>query len=236
MTFSQLHERLRLEMWRRIQRGVVTGKLLAAQTGMQPSHISNFLHRKRSLSLAALDRLLEAQQIDIQELAGSLSEESEPRDSPLAETLRIPLIAQPSIAALPIIPARSVQLYMTLPAAEFDRLPPNHTTGRRSWERFIAMRVTAEQAAAMYPLLRDLAIVIIDRHCNSLLEAVQPLPSLYLLRLGNRFLLRYVTFDSKQLLLRPYRLDFPVEAFVVSSNDALNDFIIGRVCLHLAEL
>ncbi|MGC8550775.1 MAG: hypothetical protein ACP5M4_13865 [Acidobacteriaceae bacterium] len=236
MTFSQLHERLRLEMWRRIQRGVVTGKLLAAQTGLRPSHISNFLHKKRKLSLVALDRLLDAQQIDIQELAGPMLDEGESPDGILTETVRIPLIAQPAVVALPVIPRRSVQAYMMLPGVDFDRLPPHHSSLRRSWERFIGIRITADQASGMEPLLRELAIVVVDRHYNTLLEVNPPRPNLYVVRLGNRLLLRYVTSDSKRLLLRPYHLDFPVEILEAGSIDSLNDFLIGRVCLHISAL
>lgn len=236
MTFSQLHERLRLEMWRRIQRGVVTGKLLAAQTGLRPSHISNFLHRKRKLSLTALDRLLEAQQIDIQELTGPMLDEEESPDESVAETVRIPLIAQPTVVALPIIPPRAVQAYMTLPGTEFDRLPPHHSSLRRSWERFIGMRISAEQAYAMEPLLQELAIVVVDRHYNTLAEVAPPRPNLYVLRLDNRVLFRYVTSDSTRLILRPYSLDFPVEILEAGSVNSWNDFLIGRVCLHLTAL
>ena len=58
MIFLELHERLRLEVWRRIDRGVLSRALLARQTGLAQAHISNFLHRRRRLSLPALDRLL----------------------------------------------------------------------------------------------------------------------------------------------------------------------------------
>lgn len=236
MTFSQLHERLRLEMWRRIQRGVVTGKLLAAQTGLRPSHISNFLHRKRNLSLSALDRLLDAQQMNIQDLAGMPPDGEEQDHDSETETFRIPLISQATAAALPIIPDRFIQAHITLPSAELDRFAPRHSAGRHAWERFIGMRVTADQAMAMEPVLQELSVVVIDRHYISLTEAVPPRPNLYALRLGNRVFFRYVTFESDRLLLRPYRLDFPVEALEFTSNDVLAELLIGRVCLYLSEV
>src|ERR1700749_1144840 len=68
MNFSQLHERLRMEILRRIDRGVLTGTLLARQTGLRPSHISNFIRSRRKLSLAALDRVLAAQLLSIDDL------------------------------------------------------------------------------------------------------------------------------------------------------------------------
>src|SRR5579863_10212162 len=61
MNFLQMHERLRLELLRRIQRGTLSVSLLARQTGFGQSHISNFLRSRRQLSLEALDRVLIAQ-------------------------------------------------------------------------------------------------------------------------------------------------------------------------------
>ena len=68
MNFSQLHERVRLEMLRRIQRGDLTSAMLARQTQFVPAHISNFLNRKRMLSLAALDKVLLVQHLTVEDL------------------------------------------------------------------------------------------------------------------------------------------------------------------------
>jgi hypothetical protein len=68
MNFSQMHERLRLELLRRIQRGTLSVSLLARQTGFGQSHISNFLNSRRQLSLEALDRVLVSQHINAGDL------------------------------------------------------------------------------------------------------------------------------------------------------------------------
>lgn len=236
MTFSQLHERLRLEMWQRIQRGVVTGKLLAAQTGLRPSHISNFLHRKRKLSLSALDKLLSAQQITIEELSGGPPGADEPVRSTGTGAVRIPLISQASVVSLPVIPPRSVQAYITLSSSAFERVPPRPASNRRSWERFIGIRVTADQAAAMDPVLKELSLAVIDRHYNSLVPASPPAPNLYALMLGSKLLFRYVTFDSNRLLLRPHSLAAPVEAVEILPAESPSDLLVGRVCVLITEL
>ncbi len=51
MNFTQMHERLRVELLRRIERGTLSVSLLARQTGFGKSHLSNFLHSRRKLSL-----------------------------------------------------------------------------------------------------------------------------------------------------------------------------------------
>src|SRR3954466_10329357 len=68
MNFTQMHERLRLELLRRIQRGTLSVSLLARQTGFGQSHISNFLRSRRQLSLEALDRVLFSQHMDAYDL------------------------------------------------------------------------------------------------------------------------------------------------------------------------
>src|SRR5580698_3427712 len=96
MNFSQLHEQLRLELLRRIARGVLSGTLLARQTGLRPAHISNFLHRKRRLSLDALDRVLSAQSITIEELLSPATRrDARSRGENAAQPHRIALVSQP---------------------------------------------------------------------------------------------------------------------------------------------
>src|SRR5258708_9644643 len=68
MNFQDLHELLRLELLRRIERGTLTGSRLAHQAGFQQAHISNFLNRKRSLSLEGLDRVLASQNLSIDQI------------------------------------------------------------------------------------------------------------------------------------------------------------------------
>src|SRR6185312_10435896 len=68
MNFHDLHELLRLELLRRIERGALTGSRLAHQAGFQQAHISNFLNRKRALSLEGLDRVLASQSLSIDQI------------------------------------------------------------------------------------------------------------------------------------------------------------------------
>jgi hypothetical protein len=65
MNITQMHERLRLELLRRIQRGTLSVSLLSRQTGFGQSHLSNFLRSRRQLSLEAMDRIFAAQQLTI---------------------------------------------------------------------------------------------------------------------------------------------------------------------------
>src|ERR1700746_2043767 len=68
MNFTQMQDRLRVELLRRIQRGTLSVSLLARQTGFGKSHLSNFLHARRQLSLEGIDRMLAAQHMAAEDL------------------------------------------------------------------------------------------------------------------------------------------------------------------------
>ena len=50
MLVSQLEESMRKIIRQRIDAGVLSGTVLARQTGFQQAHISNFLNRRRDLT------------------------------------------------------------------------------------------------------------------------------------------------------------------------------------------
>src|SRR5271169_1760146 len=68
MKFKSLRDNLRKTLWQRIDAGELTGLGLAAQTGFRQAHISNFLNRKRGLSLEGMDRVLKVQHLSVLDL------------------------------------------------------------------------------------------------------------------------------------------------------------------------
>ncbi len=68
MKFKSLQENLRKAIWQRIDEGELTGLRLAGQTGFKQAHISNFLNRKRSLSLEGMDKVLSVQRLSVLDL------------------------------------------------------------------------------------------------------------------------------------------------------------------------
>ncbi len=241
MNFQDLHELLRLEILRRIETGDLTGTRLAQQTGFQQAHISNFLNRKRALSLEGLDRVLTAQSLTVDQIlpvqvsAASelLDREGPPQDD---EVARVPIVSELAAAEERQIDAASV--IETLPLA-VSRLADNRTrTSRRpaEWQRFVAVRVDALQAAAMEPVLAPGTIAVIDRHYNSLAPYRAHESTLYAMRHGAGLLLRYVELDGGHLILRPLALDCAVQLISMAAGQAPSDFIAGRVCLLIHEL
>src|SRR5204863_5062643 len=68
MRFKKLQDNLRKTLLHRIGEGELTGLRLAEQTGFRQAHISNFLNRKRSLSLEGMDKVLNVQRISVLDL------------------------------------------------------------------------------------------------------------------------------------------------------------------------
>ena len=152
MNFSQLHERLRLELLRRIDRGSVNGALLARQTGFQPSHISNFLRRRRTLSLDALDRLLAAQMLTVNDL---LAEDTSAgsRESVTATHTSVPVVTQATAIHDPVPQSSATLDLVQLPLGILEQMRSRRSTARRGWLRFVSVRITRHQSVGMQPVL-----------------------------------------------------------------------------------
>ena len=238
MNAAQLHERLRLEIARRIDRGLITGSLLARQTGLQSSHISNFLHRKRKLSLVAIDRILAAQMLSVEDLMpNQLTLQAPLFDSPEEERFdSVPLVSQATAAHAPGVTARTTIEVIQLPAGILDQLRPRRAIVRRDWQRFLAVRISAAQALPMIPVLVPHTIVVLDRHYNSLVPYQPPNPSLYAVNISDSLSFRYVGFDADHLILRPHALDHPVELLRLDAGESPSNYIIGRACVSISEI
>jgi len=237
MKFLELHERLRLETWRRIDQGSLSSALLARQTGLAQAHISNFLHRRRRLSLPALDRILRAQALRVEDLSASDFAEAQTlpvREGGTPDT--VPIVSQVAAMTAPIITGRAVVDTVHLPSGLLGSFPARRALSRRNWERFVGVRVTPAQALPMDPVLRTGSIVILDRHYNSLSAWRPPAPNLYGVRVGGQMLFRHAAFESSRLVLRPRALESPLDVIELEPQQAPSDLLVGRVCLCISQI
>jgi transcriptional regulator with XRE-family HTH domain len=233
MNFTQMHERLRLEMLRRIERGTLSVSLLARQTGFGQPHLSNFLHNRRQLSLEALDRVLAAQHLTAADLLPALQQAGTLQVD--VESNSIPVVSHHAALFEPYIRAVTTLSMLHLPPDMLRPIRTRASTARRAWERFVAVRITAGDAAPMDPLVLPEAIALLDRHYTSLMAYRVDRPSLYAVRHGAHLTLRYVEFVSNRLVLRPHSLAFPVELIEIDPGESPSDLIAGRVALILNE-
>ena len=199
--------------------------------------MSNFLNKKRALSLEGLDRVMAAQGLTVEQilpvdLAASATPEEETSD-PLEQ---VPIVS-PS-AAIDDAEIAKAAVIETVPVVG-SRLKENRAKPaprRTQWERFVAVRVDAQQAAAMAPVLAVGALAVIDRHYNSLAPYRANQPNIYAVRSGSMLMLRYVDFDERHLILRPFLREFPVQLIGLREGESPADYIVGRVCMVVAEV
>ena len=240
MNFQDLHELLRLELQKRIDRGTLTGSRLAHQAGFQQAHISNFLNRKRSLSLEGLDRVLASQKLSIEHILPlDLNATATPTRLPAdnSDPIEIIPVVSPSAAMDDaVIPPASIIETIQVSASRLHDNRARPSTRNANWQRFLAIRADAQQSAAMEPLLSPGAIAVLDRHYNSLAPYRAHQPTLYAVRCGAALLLRFVDFDEGCLILRPYSRDFPVQLLPLATHETPVDYLVGRVCLIFSEL
>jgi hypothetical protein len=103
-------------------------------------------------------------------------------------------------------------------------------------QRFVAIRADEPQSAAMDPLIAPGAVLVVDRHYTSLAPYRAHQRTLYAVRAGVGLALRYVEFDGGNLVLRPLALGYPVQVIAVGAGETPADYIVGRVCMAIAEL
>lgn len=233
MNFTQMHERLRLELLRRIQRGTLSVSLLARQTGFGQAHLSNFLRSQRQLSLAALDRVLASQKMTVQDLLPATPRAAELPDD--EESDLVPLVSHAMALFEPMIRPSAIQAMIHAPAGALKSLRWRAPTRRRAWQRFVAVRIPSDDALAMDPVLFSDAVVVVDRHYNTLTPYRPNRQNLYAVKHGSHLAVRYLNFVSGRLVLRPHNRTFPIELVEIQEGESPGDLIAGRVALILNE-
>jgi hypothetical protein len=139
MNITQMHERLRTELLRRIQRGSLSVSLLARQSGFAQAHVSNFLHGRRKLSLDAMDRVLHAQHLAASDLLFP-AHVSTNVDSGLQRD-SIPIVSHAVALFEPVIRPAAIQSMLYLPAEALRSIRSRTSHSRHAWQRFVAVRI-----------------------------------------------------------------------------------------------
>jgi hypothetical protein len=237
MNFQDLHELLRLELLRRIELGSLTGTALARQAGYRQAHISNFLNRKRALSLEGLDRVLSAQNLTVEQILPLELSASAPPAIDLIDPIEaIPVVSPSTAMDDAVVRAASVVEIVHVSASRLQDNRSRPSAKYAHWQRFLAIRADAQQAAAMDPMIAVGAIVVLDRHYNSLAPYRALQRTIFAVRCGAGLVLRYVEFDDGRLILRPLSAAFPVQLLALGAHETPADYIVGRVCVVVSEL
>jgi hypothetical protein len=235
MSFRKLQDRLRRRLLAQIGAGQLTGLGLADLTGFQQAHISNFLNRKRALSLEAMDRVLGAMRwsvVDLMEDA-ELQPRAERLSPPEDDYENVALVEDASGLAQPIVAAHLVREVLKFKRSFLRRLRPDAASARARWQRFVLVKADAREAMSMYPRMMPGATLLIDRHYNSLRPYRRNDRNMYAVRYAGGWTIKYVEVSGKTLVLRPENKEYPVSVVPLEEKESPSEYILGRVA-HVA--
>jgi hypothetical protein len=232
MKFKVLQENLRKTLWGRIEEGDLTGLRLAKETGFKQAHISNFLNRKRGLSIEGMDKVLNVQHLSVLDLLDP--KEVNKRASivpPSGDEFENVLLVEGAVAATrPLIMNMKVKDILKFKKSFLRRLRPEMDGDRDNWERFVLIRVDGREGMSMYPRLLPGATVLIDRHYNSLKPYRKGESNMYAVARNGQSTVKYVEQAGNHLVLRPHNQAYPVEVMPMEEGKTASDYLIGRVC------
>ncbi len=232
MKFRALQENLRKALWSRIEEGGLTGLRLAEQTGFKQAHISNFLNRKRGLSLEGMDKVLNVQRLSVLDLLdpGEVNKRASILP-PSADEFENVLLVEGAVAATrPLIMSMKVKDILKFKKSFLRKLRPEMEGDRDGWERFVLIKADAREGMSMYPRLLPGATVLIDRHYNSLKPYRRGESNMYAVARNGHCTVKYVELAGNHLVLRPHNQAYPVEIMPMQEGKKAHDYLIGRVC------
>jgi hypothetical protein len=232
MKFKSLQDNLRKALWERIHEGNLTGLRLADLTGFKQAHISNFLNKKRGLSIDGMDRVLAVQHLSVLDLLDP--QEVNKRASILApsdDEFDSVVATEPSVAAAqPLVMSMHVEEVLKFKKSFLKRLRADMEGDRDAWERFVVIKADAREGMSMYPRMLPGATLLIDRHYNSLNPYRRGESNMYAVRKDDTCTIKYVEQANEYLILRPHNQTYPVEVLTMEKGTKPGDYIVGRVC------
>jgi hypothetical protein len=232
MKFKTLQDGLREVIRKRIEAGEVTGLELAKAAGFKQAHISNFLNRKRGLSIEAMDRVLGVQRLSVLDLLDpkEVSRRASISSRGNDEFQDVPLVDQAAAANASFIMRMKTKEIVKFRKDFLRKFRASSEGPRNTWERFVAVKLQARDAPSMYPRLRPGSTLLIDRHYNSLRPYRRGEFNMYAVLHDGHCTVRYVELAANQLVLRPHNQQFATEIMPLQRNKHAFDHIVGRVC------
>jgi hypothetical protein len=232
MKFKLLQDNLRKTLRSRIAAGELTGLRLAKETGFKQAHISNFLNRKRGLSIEGMDKVLKVQALSVLDLVdpGEVNKRASIHPPSPDEFENVFLVTGAVAATHPLIMSMRVKEVLKFKKSFLKKLGPAIEGPREHWERFVLIRMDAHEGASMYPRLLPGVTALIDRHYNSLKPYRKGESNMYAVARNGTCTVKYVEEVGRHLVLRPHNQAYPVEVMPLAEGRTAADYLIGRVC------
>jgi hypothetical protein len=238
MKFKVLQENLRKILWDRIESGQLTGLRLAEQTGFQQAHISNFLNKKRGLSLEGMDKVLSVQHLSVLDLLDPA--EINQRASilpPSDDEFENVVLTDASIAAThPLVTAMHVRGILKFKKSFLRKLRAETVGDRSAWQRFLLIKPDPRDALSMAPRIPAGATVLVDRHYNALTPYRKGELNMYAVLKNDTCVVKYVEVAGNRLVLRPHHQASPLDFVAIAEGKSASDYLVGRICHVSAEV
>jgi hypothetical protein len=232
MKFKILQDNLRKILWDRIEAGELTGLRLARQTGFKQAHISNFLNRKRGLSIEGMDKVLQVQHLSVLDLLDPAEVNKRASILPPSDDAfeNVVLTEASTAATLPLIVSMHVKAILKFKKSFLHKLKPETEGDRSAWQRFVLIKLDPRDAHAMSPRLSPGATLLIDRHYNSLKPYRKCELNMYAVLKNDTCTVRYVELAANHLILRPHNHSSPLELLQIADGKSPSDYLVGRIC------
>lgn len=231
MKFKVLQDNLRKVLWERIEQGELTGLRLAQQTGFKQAHISNFLNRKRGLSLEGMDKVLAVQHLSVLDLLDPAEVSKRATIVPPSpdEFENVVLTDLTVAANQHVIASMNVKEIVKFRKSFLRRLRAESEGDRSGWQRFVFVKLEAADALPMTPRLQPGATLLIDRHYNALSPYRKGELNLYAVLKNDAPAIRYVEVAESHIILRPHSEFSPIEVIAIPEGKRASDYIVGRI-------
>lgn len=228
MLISDLQDRLRVFLSERIASGELTGTEVAKRAGFQQAHVSNFLNQRRGLSIEAMDRMMEVLRLEVRDLMPKERIPVRRAGDGDAGFDAIPVVGQSALLQCDFRPGEIME-FLRFKKSFLRRIRPEPASQRKNWQRFVLIRADKDSGAAMRPRLMAGAMLLIDRHYNSLRRYRRNELNLYVVKSGEMCKVCYVELHGSQLTLRPENLECDLGYVEMQKGDTFTDYIVGRV-------
>jgi transcriptional regulator with XRE-family HTH domain len=232
MLISDLHERLRALVGERIQAKELTGTELAKRAGFQQAHISNFLNQRRGLSVEAMDKVMKALRLTVSDLMPAENRRTGAAQASDAAFDSIPVVGSAALLQSEFSTGEVME-FLRFKKSFLRRIKPEMANQRGHWQRFVMIRADKDSGEAMRPRVLPGAMLLIDRHYNSLRSYRRREPNLYVVKSGDGYKIRYVELQGNQLTLRPENQNSGLGFVELQKGKTFADYVVGRVA-HIA--
>src|SRR5258708_2026223 len=232
MKFKVVQDNLRKILWERIEGGALAGLHLAQQTGFKQAHISNFLNKKRGVSIEGMDKVLSVQRLSVLDLLDPAEVNKRATIIPPSgdEFENVVLTDGLTAATQPLIPSMHVKEILKFKKTFLRKLKPDAEGDRSSWQRFVLIKADPKDAASMYPRLVPGATLLLDRHYNSLTPYRKGEFNMYAVLKNDNCTVKYAEVAGSHLILRPHNQSSPIEVVLMDDGKSAGDYLFARVC------